>query len=167
MRKYLLFIFVITASIVFAQSDTRNRSDESANPEIDNLSGLTPDPSDYNPNNSQASSPAENNETITDNIYGINPNSTKLISTEDVAKSLSDVTLNIYPNPASDYIVVELSNVVEGEVDILNLVGQSEMKFTISLTQNRLDISQLRQGVYFVSIQSGDEKIVRKIKVLD
>lgn len=167
MKKYLLFIFVLTASTLFAQSDTRNRSDETANPEIDNLSGLTPDPSDYNPNNSQAISPMENNETITDNAYGINPNSNKIISTEPISKLLSDITLNIYPNPASEYIIVELSDAVDGEVEILNLVGQAELRFTFSSTQNRLDISQLNQGVYFVSIRSGDEKIVRKIKVLD
>ena len=75
-----------------------------------------------------------------------------------------DVVYNIYPNPATEnYIVVESAQKADATITIINLVGQTVMKFnkSLNLGANTINID-LRSGVYFCNINAnGFNKTVK------
>lgn len=83
----------------------------------------------------------------------------KITSVED---NLSENNLTVYPSPASDYI--DISNLTNSnEIQIRNIFGESVMSVANILTPTqRIDISSLPSGIYF--IQYG--KISRKFVVV-
>jgi hypothetical protein len=77
--------------------------------------------------------------------------------------------LEISPNPASDYIEINLENVILSEakdLKIYNSLGECVMNLTPALSEGegaRFDISGLEPGLYFVRI--GD-RVIKFIKAL-
>lgn len=73
--------------------------------------------------------------------------------------NISDATSNrvqLYPNPTSDYIY--LKNVQEEALlTIRNAIGQIVNKITIDRNQ-QVDVSQLKPGTYFISIDGIEQK---------
>jgi len=92
-------------------------------------------------------------------VFGINDNE-------------NAVSMNIYPNPSNDYTYIDLnltktSNVT---VTVTNMVGQQMISkdFGKLASGNRnlaIAVSQLNPGVYFFTIQAGNERITKKIIV--
>jgi hypothetical protein len=64
------------------------------------------------------------------------------------------VTLSVYPNPASDYIRVELNEVVEGKVNVYNVVGTRVLQKQIDSENMQIDLTSLNPGMYFISVGS-------------
>ena len=71
--------------------------------------------------------------------------------TEDVAN------VSLYPNPASTYINIDGINVAirESEIEIWSIFGQVQSTWRIDGSE-RVDISALNPGVYFISISGVD-----------
>ncbi len=166
MKKLILSAMLLALSaVIFAQS-SRIRSEDSNVPEIDNLSGLKPDGEDL-----------ESDYVVT----GLSDNSAQNGSTgigneENPAKSIGKGEINtetirsianteVYPNPATDFITISTEMEI-GTIRILNLLGQEMSNYTFTGKTTALDISELKEGIYFISVESGSEKIVKKIKVL-
>ena len=60
----------------------------------------------------------------------------------------------VYPNPTIDFVIVEGSDYVE----VFNLSGQNLGKYSAQ----RVDLSNLPSGLYFIKMQSGEvEKVVK------
>lgn len=82
---------------------------------------------------------------------------------------VEEITFNnnsiIYPNPASDFVTIQLKNSEEEEIRIYNTMGQLVKEISISNNQ-KLDISKLESGVYFMSLTndniSSSYKFVKK-----
>jgi hypothetical protein len=77
----------------------------------------------------------------------------------------------IFPNPSNDFIIIQ-SNNISGktvQIKILDIFGQTivEKKEEIASgnLEKRIDVSDLSDGVYFVSIQSGENSFTQKIIV--
>ena len=73
--------------------------------------------------------------------------------------------VNIYPNPASTELFVDVefdARWVGKEIQVINISGQIQFKKTISSKIQRLDIGQLRPGMYFIRAEKQDEKIMEK-----
>jgi hypothetical protein len=79
----------------------------------------------------------------------------------------------LYPNPASEYIEITFSNYVNkglqplvhgGEVEIYNMLGEVVVSLEThgSASLQRIDISHLPAGIYFVRIGDYIEKFVKK-----
>lgn len=67
-----------------------------------------------------------------------------------------DVVYSIYPNPATDnYIVVESAQKADATITIVNLVGQTVMKFnkSLNLGANTINID-LQSGIYFCTVSA-------------
>ncbi|MBC8046735.1 MAG: T9SS type A sorting domain-containing protein [Fimbriimonadaceae bacterium] len=169
MKKLLLIVLVLAGIQSYAQSGYRTRAEDEANPELDNLNGVQPDDiSDFSDfGTSIPSSPALNtgsesfetdDTSVSGHIKG---------SIEADPRSLSEIVLNIYPNPASEFLIVKLIEEYPVNVSFINLVGQTVYSISISNKENYIDIAALEQGIYFVGFESGGEKIVKKIKVVD
>jgi hypothetical protein len=70
--------------------------------------------------------------------------------------------VKIYPNPANDYINIE-SNVTQiSKVVLYDILGKKVLSQN-ELTNNRLDISSLTKGVYFMKINANGNSITKKI----
>jgi len=68
----------------------------------------------------------------------------------------------VYPNPASDFVTIETNNVEISAVKIYDILGKNVLKQN-ELTNNRLDVSNLRNGIYFLKIESNGNSITKKL----
>jgi hypothetical protein len=48
------------------------------------------------------------------------------------------------------------------EIQVINISGQVQLRKTISSKLQKLDVSQLRPGVYFIRAEKEGEKIIEK-----
>lgn len=76
--------------------------------------------------------------------------------------SLSDynrVSFSTYPNPSTDYIKFSMDDSLkdDAEVTITNYQGQLVKKLVIDASFDRLDVSELANGMYFIQITSGNK----------
>ncbi len=81
-----------------------------------------------------------------------------------------EVIINAIPNPASDFCYVELKLQTKAPVSIFlnNLVGQTVITLTegyLKMTNQKIkvDMSNLKEGVYMLIVRSGDKEYVKKI----
>ncbi len=101
------------------------------------------------------------------------PNDTNRVIEEEVEDTtgieqqlLSEI--QVYPNPATDVLTVDLGAVTQTiQIQFIDAVGRVVKTESISGDQNQLDISDLNQGMYFISLSSADgvqriEKLVKE-----
>ena len=69
--------------------------------------------------------------------------------------------LVLYPNPANDYLYIPSSTELNSRIDIISLEGKSMMTFSAT-ADGKIDISQLRPGIYFLNIISNGKTIVTR-----
>lgn len=167
MKKLILSTLLLAlTAVVFAQSSERIRSEDSNIPEIDNLSGLKPEGedlhSDYSVTGLSDHSTATGS-THTGDEDSKPQNVNKGEMNFEVERSINST--QVYPNPATDFVTVN-TEVETGTIRILNLLGQEMGNYIISNKVTTLDIADLKEGIYFISVESGDQKIVKKLKVL-
>jgi Peptide-N-glycosidase F, C terminal/Concanavalin A-like lectin/glucanases superfamily/Secretion system C-terminal sorting domain len=80
-------------------------------------------------------------------------------------------SLKVYPNPANSLITAEFSIPVYGQarLQMLNMLGQVLISQDIVASQmvetSVMDVSTLAPGVYYVTLQSGDEKRVQRVVI--
>ncbi len=76
-------------------------------------------------------------------------------------KKLNKQTSKIYPNPASDMIRISLLDSNIEEMTIFNVVGAAVLQRVVE-NGDQVDISDLRQGVYFVKLGNQLNKLIIK-----
>lgn len=67
----------------------------------------------------------------------------------------------IYPNPATDHISISSKNTVISSLEIVNVVGKQVFSTTTNV--NRVDVSSLTKGMYFLKINSDRKSTTKKI----
>jgi hypothetical protein len=73
--------------------------------------------------------------------------------------------VKIYPDPVSTELTVNLefdTRWVGKEMQVINISGQVQLRKTILSKVQKLDVSQLRPGVYFIRAEKEGEKIIEK-----
>jgi len=86
-------------------------------------------------------------------------------------EKLSSSSFKIYPNPSGGQFVVELSDIDEGlndaRLSVYDLVGHIVHMKNVQLSSNSvetaLDLSQLPDGMYHLSIAFGNKKMTKKL----
>lgn len=87
------------------------------------------------------------------------------------AKNISEVKeneLKIYPNPASTHLNIEFSGFQKEDfqVQVINVSGKSVVQKQMNLTQsNLLELPNLKSGLYFLSVQSNNQRFVERFVV--
>ncbi|GDX53123.1 hypothetical protein LBMAG27_21700 [Bacteroidota bacterium] len=80
----------------------------------------------------------------------------------------NNIDFRISPNPASDVLDIFLSNIYNTNsiIEVRNILGKLLMAETVYSGENKMDVSNLVAGIYFITLkpESGKE-IVRKIIV--
>jgi len=95
------------------------------------------------------------------------PNNTVIITIENSLSTSENLIefVRIYPNPTQNYITIQLTNEIVGEtkIDLFDIQGRKIIsKNTIQNTEE-LNLSGLTDGIYFLSIQNKNHKIIKKI----
>lgn len=87
--------------------------------------------------------------------------------TSALGLSLSDTApveeLKVYPNPAKDYVNLYIQGNIQSKVRITTITGKTIKLMTLDMENNNIDISELPSGMYFISIEDGEEIITKKL----
>ncbi len=72
--------------------------------------------------------------------------------------------IRIYPNPAYSYIILEVNNsdFVGKSFTIYNSIGMEVKKGRINSNKNKIDMTGVQKGIYFLKINNEVHKIVKK-----
>ena len=77
------------------------------------------------------------------------------ITVSDCASILEQtISANIYPNPAQNNVNIELSNALDGTIELLDLTGKVLESQKVLGTSIDLDLSELSNGTYIIRITS-------------
>ena len=88
------------------------------------------------------------------------------LETED-----ADASIQVYPNPAYNYLNIDISGHAgeQALIEIYNLQGQKLYSNVASpmtdAFHTSLDVSRYSKGVYFIRIQSGQTRSLRKVEI--
>jgi len=82
----------------------------------------------------------------------------------DKDKQLADV--KIYPNPANQQFTIEHPDLIIQQVQLYDIKGKLQQKYTVNNHIYTFDISQLSQGMYFLKIETSQGIITRKLQLL-
>ncbi len=83
----------------------------------------------------------------------------------DVSTSIKDVeqnNLSIYPNPVTDGILHMDCDGTIHKIEIYDISGSMVKSIIVSSNSNKIDISNLKNGVYFVSTGKTTNKFIKK-----
>ena len=83
---------------------------------------------------------------------------TASLSTKDILAS----KVKLFPNPAKDYITVLTNNVQISSVEMYSVLGKKVLS-TKTLINNRLNVSNLSNGIYFMKINAESGSTTKKI----
>jgi len=79
--------------------------------------------------------------------------------------SPENMPVMIYPNPADNELFIDFAKIVETRVVIHEANGKEVLSAVFSDLHNRLDISGLRKGIYFLKLENRELSITEKIVV--
>jgi len=106
----------------------------------------------------------------TNNIYYTSILKTDVCSDVSVKENENAISMNIYPNPTSEfsYIDLNLKKASNVSVSISNIVGQEvfNKEFGQLSAGNHMltvNVNNLNSGIYFYTVQSGNERITKKV----
>ena len=71
----------------------------------------------------------------------------------------TDIQFSIYPNPTSSYITISTS-IIDFNVTVYNAIGQRIN--ILELQNNKLDVSQFTDGIYFIKIENDYGGVIKK-----
>jgi hypothetical protein len=84
------------------------------------------------------------------------------LNNKDFDKSQKQI---VYPNPTSDFLYIDLEN-NQAKVSIFNTIGQevyaSNQEVLFNKNQIKIDVSNLKEGIYFLNLEEGQYKSVIK-----
>ena len=77
----------------------------------------------------------------------------------------NQIALNLYPNPTSNFISIS-GLTTEVEVEIYDPLGKKVLFEKIERNQNKIDVSQLKPGVYLFKIREFDNITLKRVLIL-
>lgn len=92
-------------------------------------------------------------------VGGISKFNGTLLSNSNFASK----TFNVFPNPTKDIVTISTENSDEYSLELTDITGKVLLNKTYSGVENQLNISNLNNGVYFISLKMGDKSQTIKI----
>lgn len=90
-------------------------------------------------------------------------------TTIEAAASIEEFESNlftIYPNPASGNVNIAVNNLTEeAQVSVTDVLGKTVLSSTISDANTNLNVSSLKSGVYFITLQAQDKSATKKVVI--
>jgi len=79
----------------------------------------------------------------------------------EAVRKYNNELLSIYPNPTTDYLIVHYPGMTA--LTVSNVIGQQVMSMNFeSTSQKQLDVNELKNGVYFITIDTAEGKFSTK-----
>jgi hypothetical protein len=75
-----------------------------------------------------------------------------------------ELTIGVQPNPASDFLTIETSSDEKAVVQIIDVLGNTIWNATFYKTE-MINITEYRNGIYFVTVSSKGKRVSRKVIV--
>lgn len=91
-------------------------------------------------------------------IGGPNPSQNTTLSNDEFSTS----NFKVYPNPANEFVTIESNNVEISSIVIYDVLGKNVWSQK-TLANNRIDVSALTNGVYFMKINANRNSITKKL----
>lgn len=89
----------------------------------------------------------------------------EITSTLGITPGQGKSAINLFPVPSLDY--VNITNVERGEARFYDMTGKLvKIEEELDGEMNRIDISELKEGMYQVWILSGEESIVKSLSII-
>jgi hypothetical protein len=83
-------------------------------------------------------------------------------STIGIGDEIAASSVILFPNPAMNFLNIDFpGSLTSSEISLYNTSGQIVGKYRTEGNM-KLDISDLEQGFYFMHIESGDRRIIKK-----
>lgn len=70
-----------------------------------------------------------------------------------------ELRFRMYPNPAQEYVIIETTGLAD-RVVLYDLSGKVIREYALPSTQNRIDVSGVADGIYFVKVANHVERLV-------
>ncbi len=71
---------------------------------------------------------------------------------------------SVYPNPVKDFLTIDARNINISSVNVFNVLGTKVLERK-ELTENKLDVSSLSNGIYFLKISADNATVTKKFIV--
>ena len=71
---------------------------------------------------------------------------------------------SVYPNPAKDFLTIDSRNINISSVNVFNVLGTKVLERK-ELNDNKLDVSSLSNGIYFLKISADNASVTKKFIV--
>jgi hypothetical protein len=89
----------------------------------------------------------------------------KITDTTTIVKQFNQNNSNIYPNPTNDFLYLKNKSDVK-KIELFDISGSAIKVKEIDLNKNRIDVSNLSNGIYFVRIYRNDDEFsIEKIVI--
>jgi len=62
-------------------------------------------------------------------------------------------TIDIYPNPSDDKTNIEIENTINATIEIYNVGGRLVFSKELNSKVEKIDVSGLQEGMYFVKVK--------------
>jgi hypothetical protein len=91
-----------------------------------------------------------------------------------VSELIVEESVSTYPNPASNYLNIQYSLIDDSEVnlEVFDVLGSKVLEQQLGSRSNqvqnhKINVSGLKEGLYFVTINAGDSRVTKKIQVVN
>lgn len=88
--------------------------------------------------------------TYSDSFWLANDTTINLVIVYSSVNDFSGKTFTVYPNPADKFLTITSPDVKTVNADILNVSGFVVKQITLNAVSNRIDVSDLKNGMYFI-----------------
>lgn len=75
-----------------------------------------------------------------------------------------EITVSVQPNPATNYITIDIDGSENATVQIIDVLGNVIWNATIKVSET-IDVTNYRNGIYFVNISANGNNVSRKVIV--
>lgn len=77
----------------------------------------------------------------------------------------NSLKVQVYPSPTNGFVNIKLSEAIETQVNITDIYGKQQQETVLVNQENRLDVSALSSGIYFIQLLNDQgERTVKFIK---
>jgi hypothetical protein len=96
-------------------------------------------------------------------VWKLDTNSTASVSQQELNNML-----NVYPNPTSNYITINYTengifNLEDLTFSVFDITGKQVIKTSINSVNNKIDLTNLTNGTYFLKVSGNDFSATQKI----
>jgi hypothetical protein len=77
---------------------------------------------------------------------------------------IAETMISVFPNPASSVLSIR-GDVEIRKVEVINMLGAVVLSQNAGAADLRVDVSQIKPGIYFLRLDAGTETITRKINI--